>query len=30
MAFEPINNHLIHDSIKRINVHVHYDHDVLV
>ncbi len=30
VEFEPVNNHLTPNSIKRIDVHVHYYHDVFV
>jgi hypothetical protein len=30
VEFEPVNNHLTHDNIKRTNVLVHYYHDVLI
>jgi hypothetical protein len=30
VEFEPINNHLTPNSIKRIDVPVHYYHDVFV
>ncbi len=30
IVFELVNNHLTHGSIKGINVHVHYYHDVHV
>ncbi len=30
VEFELVNNHLTPNSIKRIDVHVHYYHDVFV
>jgi hypothetical protein len=30
VEFEPVNNHLTHGSIIRIDVHAHYYHDVPV
>jgi hypothetical protein len=30
IEFEPVNNHWTHGSIKRIDVSVHYYHDVHV